>query len=583
VSGRRAWGWAAAVLVGASLAGAEEPSVRAEVDAARIGLEDQVELTITIEGRSAELAEDIALPTLAGLRAVGGPATPQQISFVNGALSQSRSYTYVLQPTAVGKAQIGAVTVKLTSGVKTTPPIGIEVVPGSLGSRAAPARDPFGDPFGGPDPFDSAFGRRRARAAPKLHVAATASRPRLHVGEPVLITFFLYTQASVSSVQLAEAPQYAGFWAEDLPPPKGGPTGERTTLQGESYVRYAIARKLLFPAKAGPLTISPVRFRVMLARMSLFDPGPGAVETATAPLTLHVEPLPTEPGFAGAVGEFEVASSLDRETVPLGEAATLRFTVKGSGNLKWVDQAPELSLPGARVYPPQTRSDLDVGPQGITGSKTWEFVVVPETSGPLAIPPLPFAYFAPSKATLQRVRTAALTLQVQGGPTMAAAMSAPAPGAMASRAGGLALRSDLDLPRGRRQALGPRAVLAALAIMIALHGAIAGAGLLVDRRRLAAGRTAVRGDVRGALGDLERARRGRLAKEEAAALIERTLHGVFGPAAENGGAVGGERERAIQDVLRQVQFIRYAPQLGDYSEAIRELAMRAADLVRKWA
>jgi hypothetical protein len=126
-------------------------------------------------------------------------------------------------------------------------------------------------------------------------------------------------------------------------------------------------------------------------------------------------------------------------------------------------------------------------------------------------------------------------------------------------------------------------VLATLGLLAAAHGLIAGTALLADRRRRAAGRPAMRRDVRGALGDLERVRRGRLGKEEASALIERTLHAVFGPAMENGGAPAGDREKAIRDVLQQVQFIRYAPQLGDYSEAIREVAMRAADVVRKWA
>ncbi len=576
---RRTAGWALALVALAALSRAQETSVRAEVDATRVGVADQVQLTITVEGRTRDLAEDVALPPLKNLRLVGGPSVSEQVAFVNGTTSQSRAYTYVLQPIGPGKAEVGAGRVKLTSGVKTTAPIAIEVVPGSLGPRPARRPRPFDDAFGA-DPFESLFGRRTPRAEAKLKVVAAASRPKLHIGEPVLVTYFLYTQASISSIQLAEAAQYAGFWTEDVDQPKTGPAGERVTFEGESYVRFPIQRKLLFPARAGRLTIPPVRFRLNLARMSFFDTG-GTVERATQPLTLDVEPLPEEPGFTGAVGEFDVKASLDRDAVALGEAATLRFTVQGRGNLKWVDRAPELALPGAKVYPPQTRSDLKVGPEGITGTRTWEFVVVPETSGALAIPPLPFTYFAPSTGSLKRMRTSALTLQVRGG--AAAAAPLPAPGLTSSRAAGLALRSDLDPPRRRRPVLGPAAVLATLGLLVVLHGAMAGTARLADRRRLAAGRPATRRDVRGALGDLERARRGRLGKEEAAALIERTLHGVFGATAENGVPPAGERENAVREVLQQVQFIRYAPQLGDYSEAIRDVAVRAAEVVRKWA
>jgi hypothetical protein len=45
----------------------------------------------------------------------------------------------------------------------------------------------------------------------------------------------------------------------------------------------------------------------------------------------------------------------------------------------------------------------------------------------------------------------------------------------------------------------------------------------------------------------------------------------------------GERERAARAVLEDVRFLRYAPQLGDYTDKIREVASRAAELVRRWS
>jgi hypothetical protein len=121
-----------------------------------------------------------------------------------------------------------------------------------------------------------------------------------------------------------------------------------------------------------------------------------------------------------------------------------------------------------------------------------------------------------------------------------------------------------------------------LLLTLLLHAGVGAASFLSDRRRATGGRSAARRSVRGALADLDRARRGNLSKEQAAALIERTLHGLFGPMDEAAGPAGA-REAAILDVLREVQFIRYAPQLGDYSEKIGEVAGRAADVVRRWA
>jgi hypothetical protein len=214
------------------------------------------------------------------------------------------------------------------------------------------------------------------------------------------------------------------------------------------------------------------------------------------------------------------------------------------------------------------------------GSKVWEFVVVPETSGELEIAPLRFSFFDPAARVVKRVETARLPLRVEGGTVSAAA---PSTRSVQAAAGGLALRSDLDLPFYALPAPGARALLAGFALVVLLHAALAAGVRLSDRRRVATGRSGARRSIRGAIAELERARRGGLTKEEAAALIERTLHGVFGPIEDGSGSAAGERERAVRDLLKEVQFIRYAPQLGNYREKIRDVAGQAADVVRRWA
>jgi hypothetical protein len=39
----------------------------------------------------------------------------------------------------------------------------------------------------------------------------------------------------------------------------------------------------------------------------------------------------------------------------------------------------------------------------------------------------------------------------------------------------------------------------------------------------------------------------------------------------------------VRALLDDVRFVRYAPQLGDYSDKLRDLAARAAEAVRRWA
>jgi hypothetical protein len=555
------------------------------VDARKLGVEDQLQLDLVLEGASLDAAQ-ISPPPLTNLRIVGGPMVSTQVSFVNGAVSQRRVHTYVLQPQGVGRAEVGAARVAAGGVEKTTAPLSIDVVAGSVLPRRSRGRDPFGaDPFGadpfGSDPFDSLFGARRSRGpAPKLFVEAAPSRTRLHVGEPLLLTYNLYTQASVTDLRFSEAPSYPGFWSEDLDKPRSTPAGEPATVEGERYRRFPVLQKLLFPTRAGTLTIPAARIRIGLTR-GFFDVGDGTIERPTQALTITAEPIPDEPGFSGAVGRFRVSSSLDKTDLAFGEAATVRFRVEGSGNLKWVDRGPELAVPGAKVYPPQVRSELKPGPGGISGSKTWEYVVVPETAGSLEVPALAFSYFDPDAGRLVQADTSPLSLRVEappGGIPPAAGKAAPAAVALA---GVRPLRSDLDLPSLRLPQPRARHVAWAAGAALLLHVALAGAGAWSGRRRATLPRSAGRRSVRSALADLQRAGRPGTSKESAAALIEKTLHDLFGEL-ENGDAVGGERERAARAVLEEVRFLRYAPQLGDYSEKIREVASRAAEVVRRW-
>lgn len=556
-----------------------ESRVRAEVDAARVGLEDQLQLSVVVEGDE-DVAGAPVLPALKGLRVAGGPMVSQQFSFVNGRSSQSRTFTWVLQPLAVGKAEVPPVRVPLASGEKSTAPVEVEVVAGAVKPRRPQARDPFED-----DPFAPFFGRERRRPAaePKLYVEAAASRQKLRVGEPLVLTYYVFTQVGLTDLSFKDAPQFPGFWARDLEQPKGPLRAERVTVEGEEYQRAVLVQKLLFPTRAGALTIPEATLRLGVQRGGFFDPGPMAVERRTKPVTVTAEALPSEPGYSGAVGRFQARASLDKASVALGEAATLRFEVSGSGNLEWIEQGPEVKVAGARVFPPQARSDLRPAANGLTGTRTWEYVLVPETAAALEVPALSFRYFDTESGRLQTLETQPLSLRVEGGtpgstapPAAATARPAPRPAA-----GGLALRSELDPPRELVPEPSPRLLAGGLALLLLAHVALWGAGRLGSRVGSGRARAHAPG-ARQALAELRRATRGDLSKEAAAAAIEKALHDAFGPL-EEAGEPADERERAARELLQEVRFIRYAPQLGDYGDKISEVAARAAEVVRRWA
>ena len=566
---------ALAIALSPFLVSAEDLTVQSAVDARRVGVQDVVEWSLVLEGGTMRLEGDVAVPPLKNLKVVGGPSVSTQVSLVNGRMSQKKVYTWILKPLAVGPAEVGAVQLKYAGGEATAPAVALEVAAGHLRPEE-PARraNPSGaDPFG-PSPFEDMFGGHRGRNVEgKLFIEAVPSRSRVRVGEAVLVTYFVYARGvQPTDFQSAANPQYPGFWAESIES-KETPKEEQVRVDGEAFLRFPIHKKLLFPTKAGTLTIPALTLRVSLGRQSVFDAG-ATITRSTRPLKLEVEPLPAAAGeFAGAVGRFKATATAEPLSLRLGEAATVRFKVEGVGNLKWVDRGPELVIEGARVFAPQVKSDLTARADGLAGTKTWEYVVVPETSGRLQVPSLPFAYFDPAEGRVVRAETAALALEVQGGAASAGAPSlALAP---ASRArGALALRDALDPPRRLMGEIKPRG-LGLLLLVVALgHG-----GLFLLGRFSPFGRSGgVRGHGRAAVRHLERAAEPGIAKEQAAALIEQALHEAF--ADKDGNA---ERERVVSSLVEEVHLVRYAPQLGDYSEKLRDLARRAREAVERWA
>lgn len=540
----------------ASVAEAQQGSVRSEVDARKMGVDDVVALSIVMEGDAASL--DVAMPALRNLRVVGGPSTSTQISFINGAMSRQKTLSLVLRPEKTGTAEIGPVSVQ---GYPPTSAITIDVVPGAI--RPSPPQDPFaGDPFGGRDPFEEIFGRPQRRQPVnqgKLFVEATLSRPATRVGEPVLVTYFVYTQISLTGVEFAEAPKYPGFWAEEVERTRNDSSGENTVVQGEPYLRYPVLERVLFPTRTGLLEIPEARLRLVPSGGAFGIAAP--IERSTRALKVKVDPLPPGIPADAAVGSYQVHASIDRTSVVLGDALTFRFQVKGRGNLKWIDAAPNLAMDGVRVFPPRVVSDLKTTRQGIEGTKTWEFVVVPDRAGSHEIPSIAFPYFDPQAQAMKTGATEAIPFVV------ADAAETPAAAGSKKPTGAISLRADLDDPQMDLTPVAGGLALLSLAAQAYAWRRRPAPGIAHGRNKDA---------IRAALRELRDESLIQGTKERAAARIQGAIDSVFGPRAEWPSDDLGDRLRSLADDL---EFLRFAPQLGSYDAKLKEVRERATAIL----
>ena len=162
---------------------------------------------------------------------------------------------------------------------------------------------------------------------------------------------------------------------------------------------------MIFPITPGPIVggQAVMRFSVPLAFQ--FFSQEERFELKSRPPRVGVLPLPDDgrpAGFDGAVGS---GLGLTREvdgTPRAGEPVGVRFTLSGRGNVAlW--PPPFLRWPpGLQVYPEGTDEKLDLVGGVLGGTKTFRYLVVPDSAGTLPIPTVTYHYFDPEPATYQR-------------------------------------------------------------------------------------------------------------------------------------------------------------------------------------
>ena len=238
-----------------------------------------------------------------------------------------------------------------------------------------------------------------------LFVRATADRERVYRNQALVVTYKIYTGVRISSYGISKQPETAGFWVEDYPQPRQ-PQTEGEVIGGRRYTVAQIKKMVLFPSGAGEKEVGPLvlECRVQTRGRSWDpfgsrDPFRGFFsgdlfgrevtrQVASNPLRVQVLPLPREgrpPEFQGAVGDFSISGQLDKSQVKANEALSFKVRISGNGNLAGLSE-PRIEFPSSfEVYPPKAEQQIRRDPGGISGEKTFEYVLIPRQSRPGAV------------------------------------------------------------------------------------------------------------------------------------------------------------------------------------------------------
>lgn len=349
--------------------------------------------------------KDFVAPSFEGFDVLAGPSTStsSSVQFINGKMSQSvnNTFSFVVAASSEGEFTIGEASVKADGKTYKTQAVTVKVIKEVGGNGSA-----------GEQNKKKPEGTAARLAEDDVLIVATVDRTNVYKGQPVLVTYKLYTRVAMNA-EGQKMPSFAGFWTQRLNIDSN--RWLREEYKGKLYDACPIAEYLLFPQQSGVVKIEPMEMSVV-ARLQVKNPRRGHDPFAdffdvpqiqevrrvvrSEELTLNVKALPegAPASFSGAVGEFEMQVTPPADEIEANSAVTYVVKISGTGNLSMI-QAPQIALPTTfEQYSVKSSESIQTTARGVSGYRQFEYPMIARAEGDFFIPALEFTYFNPRLA-----------------------------------------------------------------------------------------------------------------------------------------------------------------------------------------
>ena len=378
-------------------------------DAVAVGEQLRLSYTITTQD-----VKDFRIPSIKGFDVLMGPSRSQQSSVqrINGKTTSTNSitFTYILLATSEGNFSIPGATITANGNQMLSNAVNIKVLPADETSNQE--KDANKTMISGND----------------LFVTATVNKTHVYEQEAILLTYKIYTQVDLRAFDNIKLPDFKGFHSQEIELPNNRKWGLEH-YKGRNYQTTIYRQFVLFPQQIGKLAIDAARFDASIAVVSnqsmdpfdaFFNGGRNIVEVKKSLFTpkqiIEVQSLPDKPiNFSGGVGEFNITSSINTSNVKTNEAITVRLTISGTGNLKLITD-PEVKFPeDFEIYDPKIEDNYELTANGLSGTKTIEYLAIPRHAGNFTVPAIEFKYFDIASEKYKTLTTEAYELKVAKG------------------------------------------------------------------------------------------------------------------------------------------------------------------------
>tara|TARA_B100000767_G_scaffold275786_1_gene315608 strand:- start:4715 stop:6481 length:1767 start_codon:yes stop_codon:yes gene_type:complete len=369
----------------------------------RMGINERLKVSFEMNKNG----DNFTPPNFEGFRVVGGPNQSTSNSWVNGKRSFSRSYTYFLNPTRKGKIKIKQATVKIDGELYKTTPVSIEITEAVKVPNQAGNADYIADQ--------------------SVHLVAEISNSNPYLNEAFTVVYKLYyaSQIGISNVNEVESPSYGDFWSNLIPIKKL--EMKQGVYKGKTYNYVTWRKAVLYPQKTGVLILEPLTLNISVQVPSNRRDIWGNIVNRQVPKvitagkrSIKVKPLPEKDkpqNFSGAVGDFDLNFSLNKNFLKASESFQATIKVSGRGNLN-LFTLPKVNIPAAlEVYEPEHSEKIKTNLLGMQGSIQDTYTIVPEFQGNYPIPPVSFSFFDPNKKQYKTLNSEEYIINVNEGPS----------------------------------------------------------------------------------------------------------------------------------------------------------------------
>jgi hypothetical protein len=380
-------------------------NINASVDRTTVNFGESITLQVEVSGDVASVPKP-TLPQLTDFN-VYSSGTSQNVSFVNGRVSSSITYSFVLSPNKPGKYVINPVSLTVGGKTYSTNPINVEVLASGIPQPQKQV-----------DKQQLKVDEDEARG---VFVTAQLDKQKVYVNEGIVYTFRFFASRNLLSNPEYKPPNFTGFIVEDLPPQKN----YQTIINGKRYNVIEIKTEL-FATAPGTYNLGDASLRVSVEDFNnqnpfnddffngMFGSGKTSVVKSKS-LTVEVMPLPSDnkpANFSGTVGNYSLNVSADKSQCETGNPITLTVNVSGEGNVKSISEPKFPNIIGVRKYDTISSVNISKANYKVSGSKVFKMVIVPERVGNLVIPEFEFAYFSPDKKEYKKIKSAPLQIKI---------------------------------------------------------------------------------------------------------------------------------------------------------------------------